>query len=794
MTPPLQNLASTTCTSILTYNLSPSKQNAKDSPKPSHHDFHHDFHHDILKPPPSSKADSNRISRHNFSRPNWNTSSRPDTSSSNRDNAGLWRAPYMGGPTATSSMVDLAAPRPPGMGNMRYNNSDVNLGTRFGNGSASSLVKASPVTTGSLPGTPNPSLTPNPSMTPNPSVMMSSKVNDVDNPPISKTRDVDNPLNINFGNDPELERPNTPLAAMGPKNSLEQFEFGLRDTDNIPDPENMNHTGYPSPPPSINSTNTAERPSSSRRNQPSALRNVDTATGPKSLPSPAASTSEDVWETPVIRNVQAKRDTLTFHAPRRRSLSMEVGEKEKDKEEGEGAKTTQVVEGFTGNFSGFDFGESVRRASGMRLPEVIGGGSERGVSPTDVRKPFERTESPLSGRKRSPTMGEEKVERERMTGSPVVPAPVQQQQPVRQISPLAERHTQPQPHHQPQQPPPTQALPQPPSHHQLPPPSRPPTTPIPLPPPKSSPRPDRSPNPSSRPGYINRPLDPPPRGFRPRIDSDPRVRRPNVLRVPPPLVDRPAPRSPYGPPPEEGSYMRSEPSPKPPVDGKPHTPRGIEGDFPVIKGLPRGRPPPRVDSRPDSPYGLNPGPRPPPRQRPMYPIPPQPEQDAAAAAAPNHRFTLPDWDAFDRADPHRSAMPAPLSPFRTDPPLSPMRPPRSPPSVSPTSPAWPFHTASHTSSPISPTPPSIPSPSFQSLEKSISSTSETFATTFETPYDNTNLSPKPKPLISPVTDWDRSPGAMRVEGRRAPPRPTPITLPPKGVDAGLMTPVGAAFI
>lgn len=660
-------------------------------------------------------------------------------------------------------MVDLAAPRAPGFGNLRYNNSDANLGGRFGNGSSTSLAKHTPIVDSNASiRTGTPLATPTLPAT-----------------PASVRKNTENPLNVRFGDDSEGSPPGTPFADTEPKGSLEQFEFGLGVRNDTQNHEHVTTNGYPSPPPSINS---AERPSSSRRNQPSALRNVDTV-GPMSLPSPAASSreSEDVWDAPVIRNVQAKRDTLTFHPPRRQSVSMALEEEEKAQHQknkkSDESSDMKFIEGFTGNFAGFDFGESVRRASvGMNLLNTIPKSSPEPTSAPTSAPAWERKESPLSGRKRSPTLEERRAEAERQLTDSGTPARVSPEQPVRQISPLAERHHQ--------------------TAH-LPPQTRPPTSPIPPPPPKASPRQDRAPfasngpQPPPRPGYINRPLDPPPRGFRPRAGPEARPpHRPPGIRLPPQLVDRSAPRSPYGPPIDDSSYMRSEPSPRPPPDVRPQTTitnRAIEGDFPMSKGLPRGRPP-RVDSMPDSPRGLGPGPRPQQRQRPLYP-PAKPEPspteqpNLSPQVAANHRYTLPNWEDFDHSDPHRSAIPAPLSPFRPEPPASPMRPPRSPPKDSPTSPAWPFN--SQSSTPISPTPPSLPSPSFQSLEKSISSSNENLAKTFE-------MAAKPKPLISPVTDWDRSPGAMRVEAKKAPPRPTPITLPPNGVDPGLRTPNAVA--
>ncbi|KAM5349105.1 hypothetical protein ACJ41O_008928 [Fusarium nematophilum] len=848
----------------------------------------------------------------NFSRPNF--AARPDTSSSNRDLSAQWRAPYMnggaGGAGGASSMVDLGAPRAPGMGNPRFHASDANLNMRFANGSATSLVAPGPIRDGAnRPGT------------------------------ATSRKEFDNPFQVHFGGKESISstRPGTPLDA----ETFERFEFGLGDDSSRENRDvgsssnNPATNGYPSPPPSIvnaerpfsPSSQDNNRPSSNRRNAPfpSGLRNVDTASGPMALPSPAASvarSSEDVWETPVIRNVQAKRDTLTFHTPRRQSFAMEVDEVRAR----EGSKP--MVEGFAGNFSGFDFGETVRRGSvGNRSLE-----GEGGVSPTDVKpRAFgtARTASPLRTMQSSPSLSlsETGSTRARNTSdatsplstvstaedtprgqSPQLlqpskglqpvqslqvsrplspsrspqPSPLSQPPQLQQVSPQPsptfptkekDHSTIPQQLHQPSsqlqpssQVPPSSQL-QPPQHLQHPqspnhppkqylpyqppqhdPPSRPlptkPTSPIPIPPPtqkptSSIPHPPRQMNPrpnnppaaavGAHPGYMSRPLDPPPppRGFsRPRTDSDPRSRRP--LRVPAPLVDRTVafssstgegapPRSPYGPPVDGGNYMRPEASPRPAPDPpRTHSPLArppIEGDFPVSKGLPRGRKPPGMDhqqqtatTNPDRSFGL--GPRRQHRQRPMYPPP------RAAAPSPTPELKSreseegpPNWNDFDRPDPHRSAIPPPLSPFRADfRAESSLRSPAQATDES-TSP----RRMQYTSSPISPTPPSLPSPSFPSLQNSISGSSETLARSFDMAADgnysdgNQPEAPPPpqntnhnhhhhhqpqRPLISPVmVDFvpsrdNASPGATRVEARKAPPRPSPIVPVPASLGVG----------
>ncbi|KAK7408507.1 hypothetical protein QQX98_009322 [Neonectria punicea] len=710
-----------------------------------------------------SSRDLRRLTN-NFSRPTF--TGRPDTASSNLDPT-QWRAPYIGGTGGASSMVDLAAPRAPGLGASRFHSSDLNLNTRFANANASptSLVVPGPVG-GAVPIRPGTPTRPGTAT--------------------SKKTEWDNPFHVHFGGKDSAG--NTPISPSGGKNSLEQFEFGIA-ADHTRDPSNSAINGYPSPPPSILSgdqpfspLNTDGRPSSSRRNAPSALRNVE-ITGPKALPSPAASvlrTSEERWDIPVIRNVQAKRDTLTFHTPRRQSFSMEVDDLDK-------GKTTPMVEGFAGNFTAFDFGEGVRRGSvdkrSLEAPSIDN------ISPTDTRKPRpigNRTASPLRSMQSSPSLSGDEPRSTRARNTSDAPSALSSTHESSRLSPI--------PPAQPVQHQPLELL-----AHQLPAPTPPPTTPIPAPPKTTNVRSNHAPPAAAygvHPGYMSRPLDPPPRGFRPRVDSDSRHRPPTGLRVPPPLVDRSAGgsisslnsvpgnlRSPYGPPLEEGNYTRAERSPRPPPEARANSPftRPVpEGDFPVQKGLPRGRRPPALDGSSPEPGGL--GPRKQQRQRPAYPPPkaqPLPTSESRPKNSTEDHYSLPNWDDFDRSSPHRSAMIAPLSPFHTDSHL-----PHTPPADEATSPRY----LPYTSSPISPKPPSLPSPSFSSLQKSISSSSENLAKSFELAESTTTSStndypnyPRNRPLISPVmVDFTRpmSPGNTRVEAKKAPPRPNPITLPP----------------
>ncbi|KAF5001309.1 hypothetical protein FDECE_10993 [Fusarium decemcellulare] len=879
------------------------KSQDKSKPSPKNIQHLHRVEQEDFTPPRDIQdlKDLRRLS--NFSRPNL---VRPDTSSSNRDLSTQWRAPYMNGAGGASSMVDLGAPRAPGMGNPRFHASDVNLNTRFANSSSTSLVAPGPIGGGASanrPGTPT-----------RPGTAASRK-------------EFDNPFNVHFGKDSVSSIPGTPLDSDN-RSTFEQFEFGLKD-DNSRDIKdvttNSATNGYPSPPPSIvnaerpfsptSQISLDNRPSSSRRNvpAPSGLRTVDVA-GPMALPSPAASiarSSEDIWEIPVIRNVQAKRDTMTFHTPRRQSFAMEV--KEVRTREG----TKPMVEGFAGNFAGFDFGESVRRgsvSSGSRNLETPTPTSEGAVSPTDTTvKPrafgTARTASPLRAMHSSPSLSDTGLTRTRTASdatSPLsavstaedtpriqTPQPPQEAQPAkptqqlqtpkvlqpgqlsqplqltRPISPS--RSPMPSPLSQPPQlqqdsptfptfqkhtpqssqlssqypyqfseqssllpPTPQQPLKQyipyqppdsSPPNRPLPTPYRSPTAPLPQLPIQATSRSNTAPASAAgaHPGYMSRPLDPPPRS-RARGDSD--ARSIASLRAPPSLADRSAAlpnvgggtRSPYGPAVDEGNYMRSESSPRkapeppraespfsiralePPRTQSPMSLRSlegprtqsplsmrtpIEGDFPVSRGLPRGRKPPGMDqpTSPEAAFGLEP--RKQRRQRPMYP---PPRSVTTPTPEPQHKDSfdspggaLPNWADFDRADAHRSAMPPPLSPFRANFPL------QSPSQATDESGSPRF--AQYTSSPISPTAPSLPSPSFPSLQQSISNSNENLARSFDMAADGAyEQPPEPpnynRPLISPVmVDFvpprTRDHSATRVEAKRAPPRPRPgpITVP-----------------
>ncbi|OAA36071.1 hypothetical protein NOR_07677 [Metarhizium rileyi] len=174
-----------------------------------------------------------------------------------------------------------------------------------------------------------------------------------------------------------------------------------------------------------------------------------------------------------------------------------------------------------------------------------------------------------------------------------------------------------------------------------------------------------------------------------------------------------------------GNAVRNAASPTEKLTSSPFSRPPMEGSFPISKGLPRGR-----------------RPEPPPLQ-----LQPSPVEDSP--------FSIATWSDFDRLEPRRSAIPAPLTPSR----------PRPSDRVGP-----------GFSTPTSATPPRIPSPTFPSLATSISISSDAFAKTWEMDLDDTLSSPTlggfPSIDRRPITSQWTSP--ERVEAKKAPPHPAPV--------------------
>ncbi|GAB0136131.1 hypothetical protein EsDP_00004443 [Epichloe bromicola] len=248
----------------------------------------------------------------------------------------------------------------------------------------------------------------------------------------------------------------------------------------------------------------------------------------------------------------------------------------------------------------------------------------------------------------------------------------------------------------------------------------------------------------------------PRQGFQSRFDSD------SSSRAPPPQPLRPATsssaanhalelssRDPFGPPLDSSTSCVREGQLSPRSQDKPpsspFTRRPMEGDFPVSKGLPRGRRPEPLQAHPVS--------------------------------APDHEgaeFLLPAWSGLDRSEPRLSAIPAPLTPAR---------------------PYTSHGSGTDVSTPTSAVAPRIPSPTFPSLEQSISGLSSTFGKRFEINFDEHLNSP----TLGEFPSIGRCAGGVSrcVEAKKAPARPAPATLPrPSNGQGGIvptMTPAATEF-
>lgn len=518
--------------------------------------------------------------------------------------------------------------------------------------------------------------------------------------------------------------------------------------------------------------------------------------GPAMLPSPSSSTSrksEDARGSPVVQNVHAKRDTLTFSSSRRRSFTMVVEEEELEKHR---QQQQHRVEGLAGNFSDFDFGDGVAKQQTVAVGTL---GIELMESPIEMERPhpFKEIENAEDGES---AMGNEDGARaEDVEGaaghvlseqdaqselsdaaslaspvaspiespidslmlaspftSPMAPQkqflPYQRDRGFRPFSPFSPQRLQVAI--------PDDALPSAPAQQPLPSPSA-------VSAGVESPRPNiRRPSqltmeaPNTLASVLNS-FGPttPPQGFNSRMTTETRARGPPqplqqvafpslAARMETPLQN---PRSPYGPATDEGNYMRTVEAPRPPMDRVPLSPFAartpMEGEFPVMKGLPRGRQP----------------------LRPQMPFEDSPERQTEERSP--RSFSKWGGFGFDRPDTRNSPLP---------------KPPRTPKGQTPASPSWSMST------PTSDIAPRIPSPTFPSLEKAISATSEDLAKSFEISYD----APQPSPLANEFSIHDvASPSAksspvIRVEAKKAPPRPTPspINLPPLLREKGPLTP------
>ncbi|KEY68614.1 hypothetical protein S7711_05794 [Stachybotrys chartarum IBT 7711] len=580
--------------------------------------------------------------------------------------------------------------------------------------------------------------------------------------------------------------------------------------------------GYPSPPKSVSPVSAYDNTSFSNKSAgPSSLRNLDTtimrppspSSSSSGVLSPVANTADDdgdEWQAPVIRNVHAKRDTLTYHPPRRPSLTLELqtAEQARDRQArddrdavvGPGTsrdhdrhlawrpKKPQLAEGLEGNFAAFDFGDSVRAPTVRTQRSVSPTGSWRSDTGTEkfpdmesvdsgkpeAAAPEQYAESPVEPRKEE-LWGNETTNTYHNT-SRTGPRPSDPPEPQS---------------HRPYQASPTRPFEDQQSYF----------------PPAPAQRRQGPPRAAAgahtghraaleRGGYDLQgltPSDAGPRGFAARNNADthPRLRAPHLK----PLLlqqqrsewsdSSPAISSAYsqpfsdetdGPPtPEEFPLPQTQQAERP--LSSPFNRPPMAGSFPQSKGLPRGRRPDpiTIDNSPmnppapstsssrwrpwNSPSIVSPRSDSRSTHQQQYPYNPQDNGD-------QHGYTLPNWDDFDSAyDRHKSAMPAPLSP----------------------APWSPTSTASSSA-----LPPRLPSPTFPSLEKSISNSSPTLANSFELFYDDSKRQQRDEqhhqPLISPVmgsfgglAQYQQAPpqrSPRRTEAQKAPPRPAPVTVPP----------------
>ncbi|TQW00232.1 hypothetical protein IF1G_00163 [Cordyceps javanica] len=636
---------------------------------------------------------------------------RPGTSYSTKG-PNHWRQTFKGF-GANSSMVDLSGPaRKESVSSLRYQSSQVNFRDPFRNNSTANLPLPSSLGgSGPRVGTPE-----------RPSTAG------------GRTKEWVNPLDVHFCKKPTAAPAPASNNIEAPVKSPLALQFGVHDSDDDDDDdvvrpssppqeetllarETTLNNGYPSPPQSVNNAEQTLSPSLSDLSTTSKPHG-----GPSSLPSPATSasrTSEDRWEAPVIRNVLAKRDTTTFYSPRRRSFTMDLEQQELEK-----LRKQRQTEGFAGSFAEFDFGETItKQVSIEQFPEPPSAGLnpspkvETSGTLTQDQTPTSKFDNALS----STTVAASKKPERRLSNH-------------RTESPASESMS---------------------SSPEL------GATPFQLPPPAPVEAPRVV---AARPATIygraggappaaagahpgNGPVttfEPPPRlGFRARLGSDASSRRktgppkplktsasqPSLLqkRVSPSAQpDEPSPKSSFIPSSKSANRLRCSEESKRSLDIKPlKSPYGnntLEGDFPMTKGLPRGRQPPRRPPRSD---------------------------EASSPERPG--FSLPDWGLIDPAEPRHSAMPPPLATSGQ---------PR--PSIS---------SAIDTG---------LPSPSFASLELSISNSGESLTQAFEDALGKTELSPGLIGDFFAIDTSTTSPtsSTMRVEAKKAPPRPAPVTLPP----------------
>ena len=600
---------------------------------------------------------------------------RPTTSYSTKG-PNTWRQTFKG-LGANSSMVDLSATaRKQSVSSLRAAPSDLSLRGQWSSGSSTNLPLPS-----SLGGS-------------------GPRVGTPERPSTSggRTREWINPLDVHFVRDTSGPASGPQAIASAPKSPLAlevnadevsedkrgsdntQSSHGTKNFDKYHPTANHNN-GYPSPPQSISNGDQSLSPATPDLSNGSSQ--ATSPGGPSSLPSPATSatsvqhTSDERWDAPVIRNVMAKRDTTTFHSPRRRSFTKDI-----EVEELEKLRKQQQTEGFAGNFAAFDFGETVtRQPSREPQPEqevAIENIEQKKEAPREETREAAREEvreepreEPRKAHKEEPQssisphiapflsqdMEFPKVPKRRYSGPQVVsgvfeqppPAPVERPAdgPARPVT----------------------------SHGNM---QR-----VGAPPAAAGAHPGN--------GFESFERPPLPLGFRARLGSDASARRktgpPRPLRPAAELVPQqsePSIKSPNQPP--RQTTTPTTDAPKKSLETSPLTAykKPMEGDFPVTKGLPRGRQPPRRPPRSD---------------------------ELVAPEKPD--FAIPDWNGFNREEPRHSAIPPPLSPAKQGRPS--------------------------TSSAVAPQLPSPSFASFGSLELPISNSGDSLTKAFEDALDKSSV-------------------------------------------------------
>ncbi|KAG5960265.1 hypothetical protein E4U57_000211 [Claviceps arundinis] len=312
----------------------------------------------------------------NFSRPRFPSAARPDTANSMRDNSN-WRTVFKNR-SMTASLVDLASPRrrQPSVGSLRCAASDMNL--------RSSTAHPATLSGGAnRQGLPNRPATSHKAEWVNP-----LGVHYPQDPGISHLRTGHTPNDSALAASP-IPRANTDLAAprrLPANRSLSSSDWRdvSRDTNHTSvdrahqsDDDHVIRNGYPSPPQSEDNSERAFSPahcaisdnvvSVNKRNPSSSLRKMEVP-GEKDLLEPHSSlhqTRQERNDAPIIRTVPARRDTIAFHSPRGRSLTMEFECTQRS------TMMHPPIEGFSGNFADFDFGESVTKITSSAAAQVV---------------------------------------------------------------------------------------------------------------------------------------------------------------------------------------------------------------------------------------------------------------------------------------------------------------------------------------------------------------------------------------------------------------------------------------